>query len=229
MTFYGYLIPGATLLGILWLPFGIINGSWPAAQLAATVFILGFSYVIGHVLRTIAAATIPSKRKWNGNFRAPSDRILDPDDTNLSSKVKSQLEHYVNAEFDIDVDTKHTATGSDDISARRTDAFFLCRGLLIRQKAADYVEQFEGLYAMLRGLAVAFLVGALYLAGWGCTSLTLKCAKEVALAIALAGCTGVLTKSLIAVFGQKKDVGRFLAAGISLGLGIWCRNEVWLG
>lgn len=73
---YGYLLPGATLVGLLWLPFGIINRSWPAAQLAATVFVLGFSYVIGHVLQTIATTTVPSNmRDGNGKMRAPSDLI----------------------------------------------------------------------------------------------------------------------------------------------------------
>lgn len=39
---YGYLLPGATLVGLLWLPFGIITGTWPAAQLSEAVFVLGF-------------------------------------------------------------------------------------------------------------------------------------------------------------------------------------------
>src|ERR1700691_313653 len=93
---------------------------------------------------------------------------------------------------------------------------FVCRGMLIRQKAADYIEQFEGLYAMLRGLSVAFGVGAVYLAGWGCSSLTSTCAKEVALAIALLGCTGVLAKSVIAAFGRKKTSADFWLLGFLL-------------
>jgi hypothetical protein len=241
---YGYLLPGATLLGLLWLPFGIINGSWPAAQLSATVFILGFSYVIGHVLQTIATVSVPSKIKDpNGKMRMPSDRMLDPDDTNLAAKVKSQLERHVKAEFEIDLDPIHTATGSDEISLKRTDAFFLCRALLIRQKIANYTEQFEGLYAMLRGLSMAFGIGAVYLAGWGCSSFTLKCAKAVALAITLISCTGVLTKSLIAAFGRKKASADFwllvflLASAFGLGMrfgvarsaGANHLSEMWFG
>jgi hypothetical protein len=168
--------------------------------------ILAFSYVIGHVLQTFAAATVPSKRRWNGKMRAPSDRILDPDDGELAPKLKSELERHVKAEFEIDLSTTHAATGSDEISSRRKDAFFLCRGLLIRQKAADYIEQFEGLYAMLRGLSVAFGIGAVYLAGWGCSSFTSGGAEDVALAMALLGCAGVLAKSLIAVFGPEEDI-----------------------
>jgi hypothetical protein len=165
---YGYLLPGAVPLGVLWLPFGIINQSWPSAQLATTVFVLTFSYVIGQVLQTVATTTVPSKIKdRNGNLRAPSDLILDPDDTNLASKVKSDLATSVQAEFGIDLEVGQVSTGSDEISSKRTDAFFLCRSLLIREKIANYAEQFEGLYAMLRGLSVAFGIGAVYLAGWG--------------------------------------------------------------
>lgn len=241
---YGYLIPGATLLGILWLPFGIINGSWPAAQLAATVFILGFSYVIGHVLQTIAAATVPSNLKdWNGKMRAPSDLILDPDDKNLASQIKSRLATYVQAEFGIDLEITQISTGSDEISLKRSDAFFLCRGLLIRQKIANYAEQFEGLYAMLRGLSVAFGIGTVYLAGWGCSSSTSTCAKEVALAIASVGCAGVLIMSLFAAFGRKKEsadlwlLGFLLVAAFGLGMrfgigrsiGANYRSDMWIG
>ena len=67
---YGYLLPGATLVGLLWLPFGIITGVWPTAQLSEAVFVLVFSYVIGHVLHTISSKAVPSMvRDGDASFR----------------------------------------------------------------------------------------------------------------------------------------------------------------
>ncbi len=227
---YGYLLPGAVLLGFLWLPFGIVNGAWPAAQLAATVFILGFSYVIGHVLQTIAAVVVPSKmRDTSRNMRAPSDRILDPDDKNLSAEVKSQLQKYVDKEFGIDLETAQKSTGADNISLKRVDAFFLCRGLLIRQKIAGYAEQFEGMYSLLRGLSGAFYIGAFYLFGWGCSGFTSKFAKEIVLVICLISGAGLLAENLYAAFQSNKFQSKkedpwllgFLLTAVSLGLGMW--------
>jgi hypothetical protein len=196
---YGYLLPGAALLGLLWLPYGTINRSWPAAELGETIFVLAFSYVIGHVLQTIATATVPSKEKdGKGNMRAPSDRILDPDDANLAPQVKSKLKKCVEAEFGIDLEIDKVSTGADEISLRRTDAFFLCRGLLISQKIANYAEQFEGLYAMFRGLSVAFGIGAFYLAGWGCSFSDSMRLRVIAFAIAFSGGLGLLASSLVA-------------------------------
>jgi hypothetical protein len=234
---YGYLLPGAALLGVLWLPFDIINQSWPGAQLATTVFVLSFSYVIGHVLQTVATTTVPSKMKdRRGNLRAPSDLILDPDDTNLASKVKADLAASVEAEFGIDLEVGHVSTGSDEISSKRTDAFFLCRSLLIREKIANYAEQFEGLYAMLRGLSVAFGIGAVYLAGWGCSPSAPRCISRGALAIAFFGCIGVLASSVLAAkrgpFHPKKAsadlwlLGFLLAAVFGLGLSFGVAKSV---
>lgn len=199
---YGYLLPGATLVGLLWLPFGIITGTWPAAQLSEAVFVLGFSYVVGHVLQTIASKAVPSKvSDRKKNMRYPSDLILDPDDKKLASGVKSKLQEYVEKEFAIDLRIGEVSTGSDEISSNRVNAFFLCRGLLIRQKIANYAEQFEGLYAMQRGLSVAFCVGAFYLAGWGCSlaGSTIWWFGPTSSAFLLIGSGGVLVRSLLSV------------------------------
>jgi hypothetical protein len=154
--------------------------------------------------------------------------ILDPDDKNLAAKVKSDLATSVKTEFGIDLDVSHGSTGSDEISSNRTDAFFLCRSLLIREKIANYAEQFEGLYAMLRGLAVAFGIGAVYLAGWGCSPSVPHCLIGGALVIAVTGSIGVLASSLLAAkrgpFHPKKAsadlwlLGFILIAVFGLGL-----------
>lgn len=232
---YGYLLPGATMLALLWLPFGIVSRKWPDAQIADAIFILVFSYVVGHLLQTLATTTLPSKVKdKSGNLRTPSDIVLDSDDSRLSPQLKSKLETYARGEFGIDLEIHSATPPSEQISAKRTDVFFLCRGVLIRQKIAGYTEQFEGLYAMMRGLSLAFFLGTAYLAGWGCSehSPTLVGNFPLSTFIFSLGCIGVFGSGLLALrrgpFAPKRVstdrwLWRFLSValfGIGMGLAI---------
>jgi hypothetical protein len=56
----------------------------------------------------------------------------------------------------------------DDI---RDEALFLCRSALIKSKTVSYAEQFEGLYALMRGFSAAFAVAVVYYLGWAYSSL----------------------------------------------------------
>ena len=48
----------------------------------------------------------------------------------------------------------------------RRDAFFQARSALLRDKGTSYWEQFEGLYALMRGTSVALTAATMYFAGW---------------------------------------------------------------
>lgn len=48
----------------------------------------------------------------------------------------------------------------------RDEAFFLARSALLRNEGHSYWEQFEGLYAMMRGISGACSASSSYLAGW---------------------------------------------------------------
>lgn len=56
--------------------------------------------------------------------------------------------------------------GNAEQDSNRGTAFLQSRAFLIRKDAARYVEQFEGLYAMMRGLGCVFFLSAAYLLGW---------------------------------------------------------------
>lgn len=158
---YGYLLPGTLLFGLLWLPFGLSQGL-PANELSTTLLLLVLSYVAGHVLQTIATAVVPSKvLDKQGELRQRSNVLLDADDTQFSADFKKDLGEKIKKAFHVEVmgdDEKHRSS--------RNAAFFQARAYLIRAKCASYVEQFEGLYAMMRGLGCAFYLGTAYLAGW---------------------------------------------------------------
>ena len=59
-------------------------------------------------------------------------------------------------------------------------AFFLCRSALVEAEAASYGEQFEGLYQLLRCLAVVFALGCAYHLGWGLAMLRLTADWRIA-------------------------------------------------
>lgn len=83
---YAYLLPGAAFLGLMWLPFGIVGGKWPSADLSSALFSLIAAYIVGHVLYFPAKAALPTEGRgrypagpprWRETPGHPSEFILD--------------------------------------------------------------------------------------------------------------------------------------------------------
>jgi hypothetical protein len=147
---------------MLWLPFGLIESTWPDAVFSSALVGVILAYVAGHVLQTVATNAIPS------NFlggRFPSSVFLDATNRTFSNEFKIRLARQINRAFDLDV------YGGASIEDVRRDAFFLCRSALIKSKTGTYAEQFEGLYALMRGLSAAFGISVVYYLGWACSGL----------------------------------------------------------
>lgn len=163
---YGYFIPGLAVVVLLWLPYAVVSQRWPDAQLVVAA--LGLAYVIGHILQSIAANSFSSKldQDERGNAVYPSSAMLDAADERLSPDLKQRVQVNVQSWFGIDLAIDATV---DDAARKlilksRQGAFFLCRP--IANARSPYAEQFEGLYVMTRGLAVAFGLSAAYMTGW---------------------------------------------------------------
>ena len=172
---YGFALPGFLLLAVLWLPFGLIDGKWPDAQLSSALVAIIFAYFVGHILQTVATNIIPS-HFINGRF--PSSAFLDKADPTFSGQFKDRLAEQIQTAFGLDVksprDVLHrelTPEERENLKSVRGDAFFLCRSALIKSKTIVYAEQFEGLYALMRGLTTAFALGVLYYLGWAASGL----------------------------------------------------------
>ena len=77
---YAYLLPGVAFLGLMWLPFGIVGGSWPSADLSSALFSLVAAYIVGHVLYYPAKAALPTGDKENNiaSRRNPSPALQKP-------------------------------------------------------------------------------------------------------------------------------------------------------
>jgi len=183
---YGYLLPGGLVLALLWLPFGLLLGQWPPADWGSAVLALGLAYIAGHLIHALSEAAFPSKFKdMAGNRRQPSDLLVD----NKGEKVlhsryhlgdmKYRLAEQIERQFGIKIDVDATWEKNSDLGTRRSVAFFKCRSFLIKEKAAAYAEQQQGMYALMRGVGAALVFAfALYMGvaigAWFDTSVSTK-------------------------------------------------------
>ena len=160
---YGYLLPGGLLLGMFWLPLGVVTLALPSETISKAVFLAGLAYIAGLLVQAVGAFVVPSKIKG----RVYSELVFDEgEEAELGVDVRKRLSEQVKQLFKIDLQVDKDGSKEPGAIAGRQTAFFQARTYLIQKKAAAYAEQFEGMYVMMRGLACALGAGAVYGAGW---------------------------------------------------------------
>jgi hypothetical protein len=167
---YGYLLPGGLMLTLLWLPFGLLLGKWPSVNWGSAALALGLAYIAGHLLHALSRAIFPSKFKdKKGKWRQPSYLLVDKEeDKVLPSRyrlgdLKDLLAKQIDEQFGIKI---HDDTSqSEKLATRRSVAFYKCRSFLIKNKAAAYMEQQQGMYALMRGVGAALVFACALYAG----------------------------------------------------------------
>jgi hypothetical protein len=205
---YGYFVPGCSLLGLLWLPYGISKRCWPSTELGPALVGVVFAYIVGHVLQILSTKAFPSQIPDHlGNSRYSSEVFLDPENSAFSTEFKERLAKLVKDDFDIDLAIERSPKKDTDqefapVSRSRQDAFFLCRGTLIREKIAAYPEQFEGMYTLLRGLATACLLGVLYFLGWASAAWPVKWLTKTAIGVVVLGLAYCGVRAFVTVLGR---------------------------
>jgi hypothetical protein len=166
---YGYLLPGMLLLGILWAPVAMVSHSLPSKDLSEAVFVAALTYIVGHLVRVVSSSLVPSTIVLPGKAqrRVMSDYLLDKSCPIFAETLKTHLQQQVQDLFQIALHVDQDGDGEGALTKDRNIAFFQARSYLIAKSSAAYVEQFEGMYSMMRGLGCCFYVGAAYFAGWG--------------------------------------------------------------
>lgn len=161
---YGYFIPGGVTMLVVVLPLVLTgriefpSGEWPLLIVGVLV-----AYLIGHLLQTMASTAIPSSKNLaRERWREPSALLVSSEDSTLTDEVKQRLEALVRSWFGLEI--APSQVGDVGLGNIRQDAFELARRVVV--KSANYAEQYEGLYAMMRGLTAALWIGAAYMAGW---------------------------------------------------------------
>ena len=229
---YGYLLPGAVVLLLFWLPIGIKQHKWPSGDWTSALLGAVLAYVTGVLLQTFADKVLRStaSRVKEGNEvreRFPSQQLLDKGGP-LSDTVKTGVADAVEDKFGIKKEKLAVnTTPTKEQDGNRNDAFFLARHYLVGAKEASYVEQYEGMYALTRGLAGAFGLAAVYYLGWTLSFQGRSWNSQAAYVTIAAGLV-VAVLSTIALLLRKKSILRvewlavsaLLVAAFALGFGI---------
>jgi hypothetical protein len=162
---YGYFLPGLAFLAVLWLPFGLATHTWPASSWGSAIIVLAVAYLMGHFLQTFGATGLESRTAPNNRF--PSDAAFDAGA--MPEKMRTMIAEIVQRRFGIDLLANQPVNEKidiEEIDKVRNHAFFLARSVLNRQKSGSYAEQYQGMYALTRGLVVALAWGVAYWIGW---------------------------------------------------------------
>jgi hypothetical protein len=171
---YGYFIPGALLIAVLWAPHALVQRAFPASEISAALAMIVAAYVVGHMLQIVAAKALPSSELFGGEYRAPSDLLLEETHPQkVEKQFRDKLAGAVRSAFGLDL----------NVPESRRDAFLLCRNRVIAAGTASYVEQFEGMYVMMRGISAASAIGFAYALGWLCSGSFATGAIRVALVL----------------------------------------------
>lgn len=200
---YGYLLPGAAVLMVLCSPFLLTAEFVLSIELSSALVGSVLAYFLGHLLQLLSRETFPSK-KWApenpvdralrlADARGPSDRelslyrfhsavMLDSGDESFDKDFKRKLAAAIRTRLNL-------ATDSD---VQRNVAFEACRQHLQADNVPSYAEQFQGLYALMRGLCSASVLGVALAAGWAIGAATSEL-ERVLFAIAVTVTTMVLS------------------------------------
>jgi hypothetical protein len=163
---YGYFLPGAAFLAVFWMPFGLVGSSWHSSSWSSAIIGAAFAYIVGHLIQSIATNAIPSWefKSPSGRNRYPSEIYLDPADRELPQPAKEKIAKLMEAQFGLNI--RIDVPGDDAIDKTRNNAFLFARQILIQGQAVSYAEQFQGMYALARGLVSVFALGFAYWLGW---------------------------------------------------------------
>lgn len=137
---YGYLIPGAVWLALLGLPFYLTVPGLQLSVAALTTIGLGGGYLAGHYLSGLARVWLPSVKV--------SQTMLDDTYDKLAPTLKHECIKHLRLRFGLN-------WSDPGVSG---EVFYLFRTALLQGKAGSYVEQYQGVATMTRGLAVGALL-----------------------------------------------------------------------
>jgi hypothetical protein len=163
---YGYFLPGAAFLALLWIPFGLVRHSWPSSEWSSALIAAVFAYIVGHLIQSVATNAIPSwkAKSTDTTIRYPSEVYLDASNTELPTPAKQKINELMTVQFGLNL--RVDQSGDSTIDKVRNHGFLLARQILIQGKAVSYAEQFQGMYALTRGLVSVFALAFVYWLGW---------------------------------------------------------------
>src|SRR5712692_9041004 len=101
---YAYLLPGMALLGLMWVPFGVVYHRWPTGDFSPALLLLVAAYILGHVLYYPAKRALPTESQGSyppgacgrrAEFRHPSEYLMDAGEKSFPDSIKEKLADFV--------------------------------------------------------------------------------------------------------------------------------------
>jgi len=149
---------------LLWLPFGLLFHAWPDDKLASAILGLIVAYVVGHLIQKSVDGAMPPKIKDSaGKWCYPSYALLDPGSLDFTDQLKNKIGKLCKDRFDLEI---YSPKPNEDEDKVRREAFFRARSVLQQDATKSYAEQFQGMYTLSGGLALALWIAAFYFTGW---------------------------------------------------------------
>jgi hypothetical protein len=147
---YGYLLPGAALIAVVYLPFLMAGSPAPSLELSSAVISLILAYLLGHLLQILVRPVFTE-----GPY--PSDTLITGEGkSGFPADFKSELRKLLLDDFTLDVSK----------AADRATVFESCRYAVQSKETTSYAEQHQGMYVLMRGLAGVSLIGTANQLGW---------------------------------------------------------------
>ncbi len=169
---FGYLIPGVFSLVLLWLPIQLMWGYSFELSIGAGVAAAAVAYLVGHVLQALARPAVNnSVHGFNWTYI-----LLHETDDHFPSETKAQIRAALLKHFDLDVDHRKVSMEGmsldeqravlRDLNRKTKNAGRLARSMLVHVGKSSHHEQFEGMYALSRGMSATAGAAAIYYLGW---------------------------------------------------------------
>src|SRR5262249_9517578 len=135
---------------------GYAAGGLPSTEWTSALLAVAVAYIAGHLIQRVARYSY-----WLSGEGPPSAALLNPNNRGFSKAFRGILFERIQERFGITIPTNK----DEQTWELQNDAFMLCRAVLLNAGKNHYAEQFEGLYAMMRGLSVVFGFSVFYYCG----------------------------------------------------------------
>lgn len=136
-------------------------------------------------------------------------------------EASSELQEYKFNELSSEEKGELWKDALKNISTLRRNAFLLCRDELIKGKIVSYTEQFQGMYVLMIGLAMAFILGFIYNAGWALAGFQYDSFKKYLwLVVMILLVAAIVAIIMMAVYSEKSKFKGFTRSQRALTAGV---------
>jgi hypothetical protein len=161
--FFGYIVPGAVIFCLFYwfvLSFLAFELIVDLSAIGTSILFIIIIYLLGHLSQAIGGYLGVFKAKKTDQFL--SVRFLADDNDHFGPDFKTNIKLYASKIFSLDYEKlSFTEENLDEYYYQAQELFNLCYTFIIQEKSSGYVEVFNGLRGLFRGLTTSGYFGFL--------------------------------------------------------------------